>query len=195
MSARYVIEWPRAEALLSAIEPTETEVEEHAAALAAAYNDAHNRAMLTNTAEMSRAEVIAHYAKLASSGSHPFLLYRNEALTGDADFRRIETGRAEFTIMVAARSAQGKGLGTRYGLMLHKLAFWELGLARVYITLVRENTASRRLFEKLGYTLDTSPEARAFADAPTDVSMSLGRLELEKIHHATLEEIRIRERG
>jgi RimJ/RimL family protein N-acetyltransferase len=195
MSARYLIEWPRPDVALSAFEPTEAEVEEHASELAAAYNDAHNRAMMTNTAEMSRTDVITHYSQLATIGGRPFLLHRGDTLVGDADFRRIRGGSAEFTIMVAARSAQGKGLGTKFGVMTHAFAFDVLVLTRVYVTILPQNTASRRLFEKLGYSVDNSPEARSFTDVATDVCMSVGRDEFQRAHAAKLREIRLSERS
>jgi RimJ/RimL family protein N-acetyltransferase len=181
-AGRHRIAWPSPGEPLVALEPSPAEVEAHAEALAAGYNDPHNRAMMAHSATMSAAEVVEHYASLAAAGGRPFLLFEGEALAGDADLRRIEGGRAELAILVAARAAQGRGLGTRFGIMLHGFAFRALGLDRVYVTIVPANAASRRLFEKLGYQPDTSPAARAYADEDTDVSMSLARVDFERAH-------------
>ncbi len=47
------------------------------------------------------------------------------------------------------------------------------------MSILPENIASRRLFERLGYVLDDSPAARAIADEPTDITMSLERARFE----------------
>src|SRR6516225_4576774 len=116
---RYRIELARAADVLVALEATPAEVAAHAEALAAAYNEPHNRAMMATAAEMTAAEVVEYFALLAEGGSRT------------------------------------------------------LGLARVYVTILPENAASLRLFDKLGYLRDESPEARAHVDHPTDVSLSL----------------------
>jgi RimJ/RimL family protein N-acetyltransferase len=183
------VEWDVAGDALAAVEPSPAEVAEAAAALAAAYDDPHNRAMMALSQAMTAAEVVAHYASLAPPGVRPFLLLRNGVLAGDADLRHIEGGRAELAILIAARADQGKGLGTRFALMLHAFAFRALGLDRVYVTIVPRNAASLRLFEKLGHRLDESPAARAYADDPTDVSLSVARADFERAHR--LDGIRI----
>lgn len=43
---------------------------------------------------------------------------------------------------------------------------------------------SRRVFEKLGYALDESAEAWAFADEPGDLVRSLDRATFERVHAA-----------
>jgi hypothetical protein len=62
--------------------------------------------------------------------------------------------------------------------MLHAFAFDVLRLQRVYVAVIPENRASRRLFEKLGYQPDVSLVARRHADEPSDLTLSLGRGEL-----------------
>ncbi len=192
-AAKVRVEWDVAGDVLAADEPTPAEVAAAAEALAAAYNDAHNREMMAHSGEMTRADVVAWYAALAPPGARPFLLRRNGALLGDADLRRIEGGRAEFAIMVGARADQGKGLGTRFAIMIHAFAFHTLGLERVYVTVVPGNVASRRLFSKLCYRVDESPAARAYADDATDVAMSVARADFERAHR--LEGIRVQPRA
>lgn len=179
---RVRVEWSVGGAVLAAVEPTPAEVAAAAETLSDAYNDPHNRVMMANTTEMSAADVAAHYAAMREAGARPFLLFRDGALAGDADLRHIGGGRAELAILVAARAAQGRGLGTRFALMLHAVAFRALDLQRVYVSIVPGNVASRRLFEKLGYHQDDSPEARAYADDATDVSLSIARSDFERAH-------------
>jgi RimJ/RimL family protein N-acetyltransferase len=187
----FAIEQAAVDGALRVVEPTPAEVVLQAAVLAGAYNDPHNRSMMAHTHDMSEADVIAHYAAMAAEGARAFLLYRGDALAGDADLRRIEHGKAELAILVASRAAQGKGLGTRFALLVQAFAFRTLGLERIYVSILPENTASRRLFEKLGYHVDTSPEARAHADEEQDITMSIGRTEFERAHAAALGAIRI----
>jgi hypothetical protein len=60
------------------------------------------------------------------------------------------------------------------------------------VSILPENVASRRLFERLGYVLDDSPAARAIADEPTDVTMSLERARFEKLFATELKEVELR---
>jgi RimJ/RimL family protein N-acetyltransferase len=110
---------------------------------------------------------------------------------GDADLRGIGGGHAELAIMIGDRALQGRGLGTAFGVMAHALAFRTLGLTRTYVSILPENAASRRLFERLGYVLDDTPAARAIADEPTDVTMSLERARFESAHATQLTELRL----
>jgi RimJ/RimL family protein N-acetyltransferase len=187
-ATRVRAEWSVEGEVLAAVEPTPTEVAAAAETLAAGYNDPHNRVMMANTTEMSAADVNAYYASMREAGARTFLLLRDGALAGDADLRHVEGRHGELAILVAARAAQGRGLGTRFALMLHAVAFRALDLERVYVTIVPGNVASRRLFEKLGYGIDDSPEARAYAD-DTDVSLSIARSDFERAH--PLSDVRI----
>jgi len=193
MSARRLrAEWPGADGAIAAVEPSESDVRGRAAELAAAYNDAHNRAMMANTIDFAEGDVLSHYAAMAEEGARQFFLYgASGEFVGDADFRNLAQGRAEFAILIAARGTQGKGLGTRFAILLHALAFRALDLERTYVTILPQNAASRRLFEKIGYALDASPEARAYVDEELDVSMSIGKSEFERAHAAAIAEVRI----
>ena len=160
---------------LAAIEPTPEEVRAHASALAAGYNEPRNATMMGHTAEMAPDEIVEHYAEMAERGAHQFLLFAGGALAGDADLRGIANGACEFAFMIAAPSAQGKGLGTRFAAMIYAFAFEQLGLQRVYASVIPENIASLRVFEKLGCVVDESPAARGFADEPGDIVMAIDR--------------------
>ena len=179
------IEW----GFLVAYEPTSDELVLHADALAAGYNDPVNAELMSHTAEIAPHEVIENYEAAIAEGMHAFLLFDNGHLVGDADLRNFKGGSAEFAFMIAARSAQGKGLGTRFAIMLHAYGFRELGLHHIYASLVPHNTASRRVFEKLGYIVDDSPEGRAYAEEPTDVTMSLERSTFLRLHQPLLSQI------
>src|SRR3954468_24293271 len=167
---------------LLAIEPRPDEVVRHAAALAAAYNDPRNAPLLGHTEDVDEDDVIAHYADVAGPGGHNFLVLAADELAADADLRKVGGGAAEFAFMVASPAAQGKGLGTRVALMIHAYGFHRLGLERIYASIIPGNTASRRVFEKLGYQVDASPAARAYADEPGDITMGLDRAAFERSH-------------
>ena len=192
---RILVELPTDADLLAAIEPTMDEVRGAAQELARAYNEPHNREMIANTTDFAAGDVVAHFERMRAEGARSFLLLRDGALVGDADFRHIEPAHAEFALLIASRGVQGKGLGTRFALMLHGFGFRALGVARMYVTIVPQNAASLRLFAKLGYAEDASELARSFADDASDVSLSLGRDEFERAHGAALSGVRFRERA
>jgi RimJ/RimL family protein N-acetyltransferase len=75
--------------------------------------------------------------------------------------------------------------------MIHAFGFRELGLATIYASVVPHNTASRRVFEKLGYIVDDSPAAREYADEPGDVTLALSRATFERVNADSLTHIRI----
>jgi RimJ/RimL family protein N-acetyltransferase len=188
--SRYSIEWDE----LSAVEATPQEVAQHAPALSAAYNDPANAPLMGHTSPMSPADVIESYAQGIKKGMRAFLLFQNGELVGDADLRGIKGGRAEFAFMIAMPSAQGKGLGTKFALMVHDFGFRELELRRIYASVSPQNAASLRVFEKLGYVVDKSPAARAYADEPTDITLALEREAFERDQATSLAQIRIGER-
>jgi RimJ/RimL family protein N-acetyltransferase len=177
----WAIDWQREGERLQITEPTDTEVAGAAPRLAAFYNDPHNRRLLANTVELSEADVREFYSGCRASGGHPLLLWRDGALVGDADLRRVDgtRGTAEFAILIGDRAQQGQGLGTRFAVMAHVFAFATLNLERLYIAIVADNAGSRRLFDKLGYERDDSDLARAGADAPDDLTLSCSRARFE----------------
>jgi len=185
------IEWTTDVGELVASEPQFSDVVAHAATLAAGYNDPENARLMGHLEPFSEAEVVDHYAAMRKEGAHAFLLYFEGKLVGDADLRGMHHGAGEFAFMIAAREQQGKGLGTKFALMVNAYAFTTLGLDRVYASIAPKNRASQRVFEKLGYTVDSSAEARAFADEASDVTMVITREAFERAHSATLTEVRI----
>jgi RimJ/RimL family protein N-acetyltransferase len=191
VSARFAIELAGGGERLRACEPTRAQVAAAAPRLASFYNEPHNRAMLSHAAELTVADVVAHYRRLAGDGARAFLLELDGQLVGDADIRNIDRGRGEVAILVGERAAQGRGLGTRFGVMLHAFAFRALGLKRLYASIIPANAASLRLFEKLGYDRDDSPPARRTADAPDDVTLSLAAERFEGLHGALAADARI----
>jgi len=176
---------------LLAIEPSADELAQHAAALTAAYNDPHNAPLLGHTELMTERDVIAHYGAVSRDGGHNFLVFRDGALVADADLRHVTRGAAEFAFMVAAVSAQGQGLGTRIATMIHAFAFATRRLDRVYASVIPTNTASRRVFDKLGYRVDATAAGRAYADEPDDVVLVIDRSSFEQSHAWQLAEIAI----
>jgi RimJ/RimL family protein N-acetyltransferase len=183
----FAIEWLD----LVAREPSPGEVERHAPALAVAYNHPANASLMGHTQAIAAEEIVEHYADMAARGAHPFLLFCDDVFVGDADLRGIRDGAAEFAFMIAVPSTQGKGLGTRFALMVHAFGFLQLGLDRIYASVIPENVASRRVFEKLGYTADDSPAARASADEPGDVTLVIDRATFEIRNAQALAQLRI----
>ena len=153
---RWSIEAPWADGRLRVFEPTLTEVRAAAPLLAAFYNDSHNSAMLTNTQELTVAEVVETLQSLRAAGGRPFLLERDGELMGDADFRHVAGPEAEFAILIGPRVQQSRGLGTRFAAMMHVAALRVLGIERIYAAVIPQNIASRRMLEKLGYQVDQS---------------------------------------
>ena len=191
----WAVEWVEGDETLTAFEPTDDELRRAAPDLAASYNDGHNRVMMGHDGEPhTDADVLAYYDELRGEGGRPFLLYMDGVLMGDADFRNIEDSTGEFAIMIGGRASQGRGLGTRFALMLHLFGYDVLGLERIYITVIPANAASRRLFEKLGYQVDDSPQARELVDEETDVAMSLARSAFDRARIANHTAIRVFER-
>lgn len=192
---RFRIDWASDAGALAAIEPTVDEVAAHAAALARGYNDPRNAHLLGHDEHVPDDEVVEHFAFVRDEGGRAFLLFRDGALAGDADLRGVHDGAAEFAFLIATPAEQGKGLGTKFATMIHALAFARLGLQRVYASIVRDNIASRRVFEKLGYAVDASATARAFAEQADDVVMSIDKDTFERANRAALAQITIGETG
>jgi len=183
---RYRIAWTTELGRLTAIEPTPADVVAAAPALAAAYSDPHNAPLMGHDEPLDADDVIEHYADLVADGGRAFLLHHDGALAGDADLRDLEDGGAEYTIMVAARAAQGRGLGLRFAIMTHAFGFRVLGLDRVYVSIVPANQASLRMFARLGYRPDDSAAARARVDLPDDLTFSIDRASFEGAHAVAL---------
>lgn len=185
------ITWATPAGQLVAIEPRPDEVARHAGALAAAYNDPHNAPLLGHTEDVDQDDVVAHYLDVAEAGGHNFLVFADGALVADADLRKVGGGAAEFAFMVSVPAAQGKGLGTKVALMVHAFGFRRLGLDRIYASIIPDNAASRRVFEKLGHQVDHSPAARVYADEPGDLTMAIDRATFERAHAQAMAEIGI----
>jgi len=190
LEPRLVVEWQSAGGHLRAFEPTREEVARFAPTLAGFYNDGYNRAMMANTVAMTTDDVVEHFEGLRRNGGRPFVLERDGDLLGDADLRHITAQTAEFAILVGQRPEQGKGIGTRFAILLHALAFRGLSLERILVSILPANVPSQRLFAKIGYTSDDSPAARKFADDPSDLTLSLSRATFEAAHAPALAEIR-----
>ncbi|HEY4240938.1 MAG TPA: GNAT family protein [Kofleriaceae bacterium] len=180
-----IVEWGPLRAVLAG----PAEVAPYVDALSAAYNDPANAPLLGNTEIIAPDDVLALYAESAAQRS--FLFFDGDALAGDGDLRGIRGQTAEFAFLIASPAAQGKGFGTRFATMVHAAAFGAFGLAHVYASVVPANTASLRVFEKLGYARDDSPTARAYADEPGDLVLGIARDAFLGRHAAALAEIRV----
>ena len=177
IASGFRIDWQTDVGHLAAIEPTLDEVTTHAAQLAAGYNDPRNAELMGHTEPISDDEVVDHYDASFEDGVRSFLLHLDGGLVGDGDLRGLRDGAAEFAFMIAAPAAQGQGLGTAFAIMLHAFAFAPpplgAGLTTIYASVVPANTASLRVFAKLGHREDATPAARAFADEPGDLVLAV----------------------
>ena len=186
LEPRLVVEWQTPGDRLRVFEPTREEI---ARGLEDFYNDANNQSMMANTVAMTTHEVVEHFEGLRRKGGRPFLLERDGAVLGDADLRHITAQTAEFAILIGQRPEQGKGIGTRFAILLHALAFHGLGLERIFVSIIPANLPAQRLFAKIGYTGDDSPAARAFTDAQTDLTLSMSRATFENAYAPDIGEI------
>ncbi len=190
MVERYSLEWQAAGLRLRLVEPTLREVREHAEALARYYNEPTNRALLTNEQDFEAEDVVDQFRGMWQSGDRPFLLYVGDDLVGDCDLRNVEADRAEFAILVGPRQTQAKGLGTRFSTMVLLLAFDRLAMSRIYAAIRPENAGSLRMFEKVGYDVDGTPEARRYAEEADDVCVSI-TAEKFRTMHGPLKDVQI----
>lgn len=169
------IDWRTDAGALLAVEPTTAEITQHSLALSTGYNEPANAELMGHRSLISPGDVVDSYGESIAGGMRAFLLFVDGQFAGDGDLRNFRGNTAEFAFMIAVPSAQGKGLGTRFATMIHALGFGRLELQRIYASVVPQNTASRRVFEKLGYTVDDSAEGRTYADEPGDVVLVLDR--------------------
>ena len=189
---------------LRAIEPSRHELMRYSDVLAQGYNEPTNATLMGHTSVVSPGEVVEMYEEAIENGMRAFLFFVGNEFAGDGDLRNprgtpgeasaLRFGRdmtAEFAFMIATPAAQGKGLGTRFATMLLWFGFSELGLRRIYASVVPQNTGSLRVFEKLGYLVDNSPEGRGYAEEPGDITLSIGRDEFLAKHAALTEQIQI----
>jgi RimJ/RimL family protein N-acetyltransferase len=159
--------------------------------LADYYNEPTNRALMTNEVEFTAEDVENQFVTMRAEGGRPFLLFDQDDLIGDCDLRRVEATVAELAILVGSRARQAKGYGTRFSFMLVAFAFRELRLSKVYASVRPENAGSLRMFEKLRFSVDASPEARIYAEEDDDVCLSIdahafGEVEKTLLGTATL---------
>jgi len=191
LTERWSVSWKAEDGQLCAREPTGAEVEAAAGQLSAWYNEDHNRAMMSNEQTMDTADVREHFDNVWAEGGRTFLLYFDGRLLGDADLRHLDpqARTGEFAILIGERNVQGRGFGTRFALILHALAFAQLGLDHIYVSIIPANRGSLRLFEKLGYQRDDSPAARSYIDEDDDVTMSFRRDAFLRLHGETVQQL------
>jgi N-acetylneuraminate synthase len=93
----------------------------------------------------------------------------------------LESGTAEFGVLIGERDCRGKGLAYEAGALLLRYGFRELGLRRIVLNLFRDNVEALALYTRLGFAEDPAASGRRFKDGvprPT-LSMYLDRQEWE----------------
>ena len=188
---RVAATWHTAEGRFVVAEPTLDEVRAVAPALSAFYDEPVNRALMTNEHAMSPADVVAQFEAMWSEGGRPFLMSLDGVVIGDCDFRNIDDADAELAILVGPRSAQGRGVGTRFATIALALAFGPLALRRVFASIRPENVGSLRMFAKVGFEVDASTSARRYAEEPDDVCVSIGAASFAVARATSIAEIAI----
>lgn len=192
---RFYLTWRTPAGVLHAIEPDATEIARHAPALTAAYNEPANARMLGHTEAMTEADTRDAYHQMFADGGYSFLVFRDGTLVADGDLRHVTAEAAEMAFLVTDVSTQGQGLGTRVATLLHAFGFRQLGLQRIFASILPINVASRRVFEKLGHTLDDTPAGRAYAEEPGDLVTVVDRATFERALSGQLSELRIEPRA
>jgi RimJ/RimL family protein N-acetyltransferase len=174
--------WTTPSGSLVVTEPSTERVRDVAEALAGFYNEPTNARLLSNTLVFTAADVVELWRDARLLGSRSFLLWCDDALVGDADFRNVGGGAAELAILIGPRERQGQGLGGRFVSMLLALGVVNLGIERFYVAIRPENAVSLRLFARAGFTRDETLAGRSYAEENDDVCMVLGR-EAVLTHH------------
>lgn len=193
-SPRHAIEQATPLGLLRLFEPGAAELQAAAPLLSAWYNEPVNRALLTNQSDLSPADVVARFDEFRAAGDRAFLLTVDGALVGDGDLRGVTPDHAELALLIGPRDQQARGLGTRFCTLALALAFGPLAVRKVFAAVIPANRGSLRMFEKLGFQVDASPEARRCADEPDDVCLSLEAAAFRSAHGETLAQVRMAER-
>lgn len=192
---RWSAEWVDSGDAYRIAEPDEEALLAAAPLLSAWYNEPQNRALLTNEHELSPEDVIAHYAAMRAAGDRPFLFTKDAALVGDGDLRGLaayEAGpEAEYALLIGEHGTKGRGLGTRFSLLVLHLAFGPLGRSRVFASVIPKNKGSLRMFEKLGFDVDGTPAGRRYAEHEHDVCLRLEAGEFARLHGAQTASIRV----
>ncbi|MFA6033977.1 MAG: GNAT family N-acetyltransferase [Myxococcota bacterium] len=179
---------------LRLVEPVESEVRQAAAELAGWYSDPVNMRLMTATAPMSPSEVEEWYAEKRARRERTFLIRDGQVLVGDADFRNITHSSAEFAIMIGNAERRGKGLGTRAAIALHRLAFLELGMKSLCLSVSPFNTAAIRSYRKLGY-VEEAVKGGTAPDEPEDVTMKVELAAFLRLHGSTAGEVVVARRS
>lgn len=86
---------------------------------------------------------------------------------------------AEFGIYLGERQTIGKGLGKDATLAMLKFAFFELGLIRVYLYVLEENTRAIKSFEDCGFKKEAVLRENMFFDGSFHNQVVMGILAAE----------------
>lgn len=100
---------------------------------------------IKNAAEEFRKGTTRHYAVADAE----------DVYLGTISLKNIDLQAQNAEYAISLRScAQGKGVGMEATKQILKIAFEELGLERVYLNVLSENTRAARLYEKAGFVCE-----------------------------------------
>lgn len=90
----------------------------------------------------------------------------DDQLVGTCQLHAIDavSRSAELRIRIGVAEARGTGIGTDACRALMKHAFEDLNLSRVFLQVLDDNTAARRLYEKVGFEVEGVAKRAVFID-------------------------------
>jgi UDP-4-amino-4,6-dideoxy-N-acetyl-beta-L-altrosamine N-acetyltransferase len=112
----------------------------------------------------TRAEHLAFLARLHDRVDRiEFVILYNDAPAGTIGLSDLDPTRddAEYGILTGEPSLRGRGIATIASRLLIDYAFTALGLRRIRLSLFDDNTAAKRLYQKLGFIADGERPARS----------------------------------
>lgn len=84
----------------------------------------------------------------------------NDEYLGTISLKNIsKTGLSAEYAIVARKKAHGTGIAKKATMELLEYAFSELGLQKVYLNVLSDNAAARKLYEKCGFFLEREEKA------------------------------------
>lgn len=117
------------------------------------------RRNLYTQAELTVEQHLAWYrGKVLTGSCAQFILVdrQGETPVGTVFLKNIDehSRKAEFGIFIGEESARGKGLGSEAARLILGYGFQSLGLNRIYLTVLADNLAGVRSYQKAGFSVE-----------------------------------------
>ncbi len=107
-----------------------------------------------------------------------YIILLDKKSVGSVYLRDIDKGAktAEYGIFIGEESARGKGVGTLAAKLILSEAFDKMGLSKVFLRVIKDNTGAFKSYEKAGFKLIDRTETVNIDGEDTEVIF----MELEK---------------